>query len=240
MRASAFSERALAGRTALVIGAAQGIGRAIAAAFAAASARVVSADLKAGDGIEPVDVADEASVEALVAKVGPRLDVLVYGAATYDAAAPVPDLPSETWRQVIDVNLTGAFLVARHAIPLMRAHGGSVILIASQLGSVGSAGRAAYCTSKGGLIQLAKCMAIDHAGDGIRVNTLSPGAVATERLTWRFGSIEAANAELGPKHLFGKVAEPEQIAQAALFLASDASSNMTGADLLVDGGYNAV
>ncbi|MEQ9638726.1 MAG: SDR family oxidoreductase [Alphaproteobacteria bacterium] len=235
-----YSETALAGRTALVIGAAQGIGKAIAAALTGAGARVVGADLKPGDGLEPVDVTDEAGIEALMSKVGARLDVLVYGAATYDQAAAVPDLPSETWRQVIDVNLTGAYLIAKHAIPLMKAHGGSVILIASQLGSVGSAGRAAYCTTKGGLIQLAKCMAIDHAGDGIRVNTLSPGAIATDRISWRFGSMEAAKAELGPKHLSGRVGEPEEIAQAALFLASDASSNMTGADLLVDGGYNAV
>ncbi len=235
-----YSEDALAGRTALVIGAAQGIGRAIATALGGAGARVIGADLKSGDGLEPVDVTDEASIQSLVGKIGPRLDVLVYGAATYDAAAAVPDVPTETWRQVIDVNLTGAYLVAKHAIPLMKTHGGSIILIASQLGSVGSAGRAAYCTTKGGLIQLAKCMAIDHAADGIRVNTLSPGAVATERISWRFGSMDAAKAELGPKHLSGRVGEPEEIAQAALFLASDASSNMTGADLLVDGGYNAV
>lgn len=237
---SAFSTQALAGRTALVIGAAQGIGKAVAQAFAAAGATVIGADLRASDGVEPVDVTDEASVGALLAKAGPRLDVLLYGAAHLDPAAAVPEVPSEMWRKVIEVNLTGAFLVCKHAIPKMRRHGGSIILIASQLGSVGSPGRAAYCTSKGGLIQLAKCLAIDHAGDGIRANTLSPGGVATQRLAFRYGSIEAANAELGPKHLLNRVAVPDELAQAALFLASDASSFMTGADLLVDGGYNAV
>lgn len=237
---NAFTTQALAGRTALVIGAAQGIGKAVAAAFAEAGATVIGADLRAGDGVEPVDVADEASVAALLTKVGPRLDVLLYGAAHLDPAAAVPDVPSDMWRKVIDVNLTGAFLVCKHAIPKMRGHGGSIILIASQLGSVGSPGRAAYCTSKGGLIQLAKCLAIDHADDGIRANTLSPGGVATQRLEFRYGSIEAANAELGPKHLLNRVAAPDELAQAALFLASDASSFMTGADLLVDGGYNAV
>jgi NAD(P)-dependent dehydrogenase (short-subunit alcohol dehydrogenase family) len=237
---SAFSTQALAGRTALVIGAAQGIGQAVASAFAQAGGTVISADLRAGDGVEPVDVTNEASIETLIAKARPRLDVLLYGAAHLDPAAAVPDVPSEMWRTVIEVNLTGAFLVCKHAIPLMRAHGGSIILIASQLGSVGSPGRAAYCTSKGGLIQLAKCLAIDHAADGIRANTLSPGGVATQRLAFRYGSIEAANAELGPKHLLNRVAVPGELAQAALFLASDASSFMTGADLLVDGGYNAV
>lgn len=237
---SVYSEQALAGRTALVIGAAQGIGKAVAEAFRAAGAQVVGADLKAGDGIEPVDVTDEASIVALMTKAGPRLDALVYGAAHLDPATQVPDLATGLWRQVIDVNLTGAFLTAKHAIPLMRRNGGSIVLIASQLGSVGSAGRAAYCATKGALIQFAKVLAIDHAADGIRANTLSPGGVATQRLEYRYGSIKAANAELGPKHLLNRVALPAELAAAAVFLASDASSFMTGADLLVDGGYNAI
>lgn len=235
-----YSEQALAGRTALVIGAAQGIGQAVATALGAAGATVTGADLKAGDGIEPVDVTDEGSIIALMKKVGPRLDALVYGAAHLDPATGVPDLGAEMWRKVLDVNLTGAFLTCKHAIPLMRGKGGSIVLIASQLGSVGSPGRAAYCSTKGALIQLAKVLAIDHAADGIRANTLSPGAVATQRLEFRYGSIANANAEIGGKHLLNRIAAPAELAQAAVFLASDASSFMTGADLLVDGGYNAV
>lgn len=118
--------------------------------------------------------------------------------------------------------------------------GGSIILIASQLGRVGSAGRAAYCATKGALIQLAKVMAVDHAEQNIRVNTLSPGAVETERLTRRYGSFEAARAALGPKHVQRRLGQPSEIAAAALFLASGEASFVTGSDLLVDGGYTAV
>ena len=122
---------------------------------------------------------------------------------------------------------------------MIAAGGGSIIHIASQLGSVGAPRRAAYCATKGALIQLAKAMAVDHAAQNIRVNTLSPGAVETERLL-RFGDDgEGARRHSGPKHLLDRLGQPEEIAAAAVFLASDASSFMTGADLLVDGGYNA-
>jgi NAD(P)-dependent dehydrogenase (short-subunit alcohol dehydrogenase family) len=123
---------------------------------------------------------------------------------------------------------------------MIAAGGGSIIIIASQLGHVGSAGRAAYCATKGALIQLAKVMAIDHAVQNIRVNTLSPGAVETQRLLRRYGSFEAAQETLGAKHLLRRLGRPQEIAAAAVFLASDAASFVTGSDLLVDGGYTAV
>ena len=141
------------------------------------------------------------------------------------------------------MNLTGAFLLSRAVLPQMIVGGGgSIIFIASQLGRVGSAelGDAAYCATKGALIQLAKVMAIDHAGQNIRVNTLSPGAVETERLLRRYGSFAAASEALGPKHLQGRLGRPSEIAAAAVFLAGDAASFVTGSDLLVDGGYTAV
>ncbi len=248
----------LDGKSAVVISAANGIGRASAIAFAAAGAKVVAADIEAdnaeataelirGEGgvaiSHPVDVRDEAEVAALMtraAEVLDGIDVLFYGAAIHDESATVIDLAPEHWDDVLRVNLTGAFLACRAALPAMIAGGGgSIVLVASQLGSVAAAKRASYCASKGGLIQFAKAVAADHASQNVRVNTLSPGAVETERLTRRFGDMGAARGALGAKHLLGRLGLPVEIAHAALFLASDASSFMTGSDLVVDGGYTA-
>ena len=249
----------LNGKRAVVTAAAHGIGRAIALAFAQAGAKVVCSDIDA-DAVEATarsireaggeavafaaDVRDGAAMGALAAQAVEALggiDVLLFGAAMQDGTATVLEIDEEVWNQVLAVNLTGAFLATKACLPAMiDGGGGSVILIASQLGSVATPGRAAYCASKGALIQLAKVMAADHAAQSIRVNTLSPGAVETDRLLRRFADMEAARAELGPKHLMGRLGLPHEIAAAAVFLASDAASFMTGADLLVDGGYNAV
>jgi NAD(P)-dependent dehydrogenase (short-subunit alcohol dehydrogenase family) len=130
--------------------------------------------------------------------------------------------------------------MSRAVVPLMaRAGGGSIIHIASQLGRVGTARRPAYCATKGALIQLAKAMAIDHAADHIRVNALSPGAVATGRLARRYGDLQSASAALAGSHLLLRLADAKEIACAALFLASDQASFVTGSDFLVDGGYTA-
>lgn len=249
----------LAGKTALVSGAAGGIGRAIATAFAAAGAAVAGCDIDLAGAKETArlveqaggralagrcDVAVESDILAMLAAAKDafgRLDILVSGAAPHDAGGTVVETSPADWERVVAVNLTGSFLLCRAALPLMIAGGGgSVILIASQLGRVGSAGRAAYCATKGALIQLAKVMAIDHAAENIRVNTLSPGAVETARITRRYGSFEAARAAIGPKHVLGRLGQPSEIAAAAVFLASDASSFVTGSDLLVDGGYTAI
>jgi NAD(P)-dependent dehydrogenase (short-subunit alcohol dehydrogenase family) len=157
-----------------------------------------------------------------------------------DATASVLDLDLAAWNKVFATNLGGAFLMSKWAIPhMVKAGGGSIIHIASQLGTVGAAGRVAYCSTKGALITMAKAMAVDHAAQGIRVNTLSPGGVETDRMK-RFGSMEEARRVLGGKHVMQRLGLPDEIAQAALFLASDASSFMTGSNLLVDGGYNAI
>jgi NAD(P)-dependent dehydrogenase (short-subunit alcohol dehydrogenase family) len=170
-----------------------------------------------------------------------RLDILVSGAAPHDPGGPVTETPLSEWRMVVDINLTGAFLLSKAAIPYMiEGGGGSIIFIASQLGRVGSAGRAAYCATKGALIQLAKVIAIDHAAQNIRCNALSPGAVETQRTLRRYNSFEVAKEKLGVKHLTGRLGKPEELAQAAVFLASDAASFVTGSDLLVDGGYTAI
>lgn len=246
-------------KAAIVVGAANGIGRATALAFAAAGAAVACADVeepgarttaaeveRGGGRALPVrlDVTDGASCRAAVAATVERfggLDVLLYGAADSDRTATVLELEEAEWDRVLRVNLTGAFLMARAAIPAMAARGGgSVILIASQLGRVASPGRPAYCATKGALIQLAKVLAADHAAQGIRANTLSPGAVETRRMLRRYRDMDEARRVMGPKHVLGRLGLPDEIARAAVYLASDASAFMTGSDLLIDGGYTAV
>ena len=248
----------LAGKSAIVTGAGNGIGQAIALAFGEAGASVVCVDLDARaaeatasavakNGVEALsvrcDVGNEADVEA-TAKVilhkFPAVHILVNGAAGDDPNGTVLDLTLSDWNRVFSVNVGGAFLMSRAILPAMiAAGGGSIIHIASQLGSVAAPRRAVYCATKGALIQLGKAMATDHAAQNIRVNTLSPGAVETERLIKRFGDMDTARRVSGPRHLLQRLGQPEEIAHAAVFLASDASSFMTGADLLVDGGYNA-
>ncbi len=245
----------LKGKSAIVTGAGGGIGRAIAIAFAAAGAKVACVDSdarnaeesakQAGQGAIAVacDVSSEAETQSAVeraAKAFGALHVLVNGAAMRDPTATVLELDLAAWNKVLATNLGGAFLMSRWTIPhMMKAGGGSIIHIASQLGTVGTAGRVAYCATKGALITMAKAMAADHAAQKIRVNTLSPGGVETDRML-RFGSMEKAREVLGAKHLMQRLGKPAEIAAAALFLASDASSFMTGSDLRVDGGYNAV
>jgi len=249
----------LAGKAALISGAGGGICRAIAVAFAEAGASVASVDIDTEAAAETArlveaaggkaiaracNVADEAAVHAVTdaahAAFG-RLDILVSGAAPHDPGGTVIETPLAEWQMVVDINLTGAFLLSKAVLPYMiEGGGGSIIFIASQLGRVGSAGRAAYCSTKGALIQLAKVIAIDHAAQNVRCNALSPGAVETQRTLKRYGSFTAAKERLGVKHLTGRLGRPEELAQAAVFLASDAASFVTGSDLLVDGGYTAI
>lgn len=249
----------LDGRAALVVGAASGIGHSIAIAFGAFGAIVGCTDrneegveatmheiVTAGGKAEAItcDVTSETAVNAAVDRFlavcgSPR--ILVNGAAADDPTGTILDLPPAEWARTLAVNLTGAYLMSRAVLPhMIAAGGGSIIHIASQMGRVGAAGRPAYCATKGALIQLAKVMAADHAAQNIRVNTLSPGAVETRRMILRFGDMETARKTSGPLHLLKRLGQPDEIASAAIFLASDASSFMTGADLLVDGGYTAV
>jgi len=193
---------------------------------------------------ERCDVTQEAETRRAAERAASAfggIHVLVNGAAADDPTGSILELAPAQWTRTLAVNVTGAFLMSRAVLPTMIAGGGgSIIHIASQLGRVGAPGRPAYCASKGALIQLAKVMAADHAAEGVRVNTLSPGAVETRRLVRRFGDMDAARREAGPKHLLGRLGQPREIAAAALFLAGDESSFMTGTDLLVDGGYTAV
>ena len=122
---------------------------------------------------------------------------------------------------------------------MLTAGGGSIIITASQMARVATPLRGPYCATKGALLQLAKVIALEHADDNIRSNTLSPGGVATDRLAQQFGDLETAEREWGPAHPLGRLGQPDEIARAAVFLASEQSSFMTGSDLLIDGGYAA-
>jgi NAD(P)-dependent dehydrogenase (short-subunit alcohol dehydrogenase family) len=244
----------LEGRVILVTGAAHGIGRATTLRLVSEGAQVICADLdedgakataalagKAAIGLR-CDVTDPASAQTAV-EAGLRTFGGLWGLIN-NAAAPSHDgtvvtLALEDWNREIQVGLTGAFLMSKYAVPHMLAKGGSIVHVASQFGTVGVAGSAAYCAAKAGLVNLAKVMALDHAAQNIRVNTLSPGAVWTERLMSRNASLDEANRKLAPRFPIGRIGQPEEIAAAAAFLMSDDSSFMTGADMLVDGGYNA-
>ncbi len=249
----------LEGRAAIVTGAARGIGRAICEAFAEEGAAVFVADLHGGEaeGLAKAlrdaggraeggycDVRSTDSVKDVVdqaARAFGGLDILVANAATLTPRATIETLAEEDWTQALAVNLTGAFHLCKHGIPhLKRAGGGSIILTASQMARVARAGSTAYCTTKGALVQMAKGMALDHAEDGIRVNTLSPGGTATDRMVAQFGDMPQAEKDWGlAMHPLGRLGQPAEMAKGAVFLASEESSFMTGADLLLDGGYSA-
>ena len=249
---------ALAGRPTLITGGGGDIGHAMAIAFARAGAAVALADIDrdraersataaraaGGQAIAiALDVTKssscKAAVEATVAAFG-GLRVMINNAADLSTRATVVDLAEEDWNRQMAINLTGPFLMAKHAIPAIKAAGGGVVInVASQLGHVGQAGLAAYGAAKAALHNLTRIMAIDHAADGIRVVSLSPGAIDGRRVQSRFPDAAAMHAFNDPRHVLGRMGKPEEIASAAAFLASDAASFMTGADLLVDGGYTA-
>jgi len=244
----------LHGKVALVSGAAGDIGRVICETFCRAGAKVVCADVDMegagetarglGDAALPVacDVSSESQAQAAISLAVEHfggLNVLVNNAAVFAPHATVEHMNLSEWERALAVNLTGAMLMSRHAIPAMRKTGGSIIHVASQLGHVGRAGRACYGMTKAALIHLATVMAVDHAQDGIRVNSLSPGPIATDRVVRNYGGPLAHGNAVGPMTLLGRAGTAKEIAAAALFLASDEASFVTGVDLLVDGGYTA-
>ena len=246
----------LDGRVALITGGGGEIGGAIARRFAAEGAAVAVADLEpekaqtvaraivAGGGRAQafeLDVSDEASAGNAVART-----VAAFGGLTTlvnVAAAVTPDgtaetLPLAEWNRAIAVNLTGAFLMSKFAVPeLRRAGGGSIINIASQLGHLGVPLRAPYCTTKAALIHFTRILAMDHAADKIRANTISPGFILTDRSSARSGGKDKARARMGPLHLANRPGETEDIASGAVYLASDEAAFVTATDLLIDGGY---
>jgi NAD(P)-dependent dehydrogenase (short-subunit alcohol dehydrogenase family) len=244
------------GHMALITGGGGEIGTAIALRLASEGAHVTVADLDLAQAkataqkviaaggraaATGVDVSKpescEAAVEAAMAAFG-KLTTLVNVAATVTPDGTVETLSLEQWNAAIGVNLTGAFLMCKYAVPKMRAAGGgSIINIASQLGHLGVQHRSPYCTTKAALIFFTRILAMDHAVDNIRANTISPGFILTERSSARVGGKDKARIINGPRHLLNRPGEPEEIAAGAAYLASADASFVTGTDLLIDGGY---
>jgi 2-deoxy-D-gluconate 3-dehydrogenase len=246
---AAFS---LAGRVAIVTGGNRGIGFAIADALAKAGAAIVIAarDEEAGEraagqigsnaAFIATDVTDQKSCHAMVraaeSRFG-RLDILVNNAGIMRAARAEATSLAD-WRAVLDINLTGAFLCAQAAYPAMRRQqGGKIINMASLAAIFGTAAGAAYASSKGGIVQLTKSLAVSWGPDNIQVNALLPGYIESEMTRQaeaeRPGAFDAKRARTPA----GRIGRPEDIAGAAIFLAGSASGFITGASIPIDGGY---
>ena len=233
----------LDGRVALVTGAASGIGAATTARFREEGSTVATLDLQ-GDVDHAVDVRDEAAVEAAVRAVVDRtgrLDVVV-NAAGVAGGGPVHLLAAEEWDRIVDVNLKGTFLVAKHAAAVMVGQrSGSIVNLASIEGIEGTEGGSAYNASKGGVVLLTKNMAIDYGRVGIRVNCICPGFIETPMMAavMENDGMKTYRDRWLDGHKLGRFGRPEEIAAAALFLASDDASFVTGHALVVDGGFTA-
>jgi NAD(P)-dependent dehydrogenase (short-subunit alcohol dehydrogenase family) len=249
----------LAGKTALITGAASGIGLAIAQAFADAGARVWLTDINAGAGAReaaalraggasaeflPLDVSDEAACQAIARRVlaAAPLDILVNNAGIGGVGTLLQTSP-EQFDRILQVNVRGVFNVTRAFLPALLERGSaSLINLASVGGVVGIPERLAYCTSKFAVVGFTKSLALDHAREGLRANAICPGRVETPFVRQRIAEYpdpEKAWRELSATQPMGRMAKPEEVAGAALFLASDLSRFVTGDCLMVDGGWGA-
>jgi len=240
----------LEGKVAIVTGAGSGIGKAIARMFADEGAFVFAADIVGVDETAQEIGARAQSVEADVSKSEDiqamiqiatswrgHIDVIVNNAGVEGDQAFTADCTEANFDRVIAVNLRGAFLGMKYAIPLMiSAGGGSIINVASVAGLVGFPGAPAYCASKGGMIQLTKTAALEYATSNVRVNAICPGVIQTPMVERSMGESAEARAQMQQMEPVGRMGTPEEVAALAVFLASDESSFVTGTALPVDGG----
>lgn len=245
-------------RVAVITGAASGIGAASARLFASQGARLALVDRDA-NGVEALTtdlLAAGHDAIGLIGNVGDPLSVaehaeeimeafggidILFACAGYSSGTSVPQTTLEMWNDVLRVNLTGSFLWSQAVLEPMRvARSGSIILVGSQLAQAGGRNNAAYLASKGAIVSLMQTMSLDHAAEGIRVNAIIPGAIDTPLLQRAFTRAEhpdEARARSVARHPLGRLGTPDEVAQAALYLASDQSSFTTGSCLRVDGGW---
>jgi len=243
----------LAGKTAIITGGGSGIGKAIAKAFVREGAQVVIAG-RDGEKLEraaveiggdclavSADVSSAKGTEKLVSAAiekFKRINILVNNAAVL-LPGTAESLSEEDFDQTFNINVRGLWLMSRAVLPHMRdAAGGSIVNIGSVLSLVGARNRVAYSASKGAVAAMTKAMALDHAAENIRVNCICPGIVETEMVA-KFSSDENARRQRVALHPMGCFGQPEDIASAAVFLASDESGWTTGSVLTIDGGYSA-
>ncbi len=244
----------LEGKTALITGAASGIGQACARRFTDEGATVAGLDInqpaaeewaalgeQSKDAFFEADVRDEESVSAAVAQAAEalgRIDILV-NAAGVATAGSVDSLDAAEWDRVMDINLKGTFLSSKHVLQRMiQQQSGSIINLASIEGMEAFQNQAAYNASKGGVILLTKNMALDYGHMGIRVNCLCPGLIETPMTAaLHIEELAEVRKTFIDLHILGRSGTPEEVAAAALFLASDDASFVTGASLVVDGGF---
>jgi NAD(P)-dependent dehydrogenase (short-subunit alcohol dehydrogenase family) len=257
MSGNVLDQFRLDSKVALVTGGARGLGRVIADALASAgadvalTAREAEAAVRAADVIATTstrkalgiaaDVISRASVEAMVAQVMEkfgRIDILVNNAGI-NIRGPIEELTEDDWDMVVDTNLKGPWLCCRAVGPIMKKQKwGRVINVSSMLGEISMPGRSPYASSKGGLTLLTKTLALEWAKDGINVNALCPGPFATE-INSPLLNDPATRAQMEANVPLARWGDPVELGPAAVFLASNASSFMTGSTLFIDGGYTA-
>jgi cyclopentanol dehydrogenase len=245
----------LAHKTAVITGASSGIGAAVARLFDHEGASLVLADIDGrGEALatelnarfvlcDVTKSSDVATLREVSCAHFERVDILVANAGLA-VGSDVEEMSEAFWERVIDVNLKSTWLTCKVFLPVMvQEHKGCIVATASQLGLVGSRGISAYGAAKAGVINLVRCIAAEFASSGIRANALCPGPTrtpGTERMLADTSDPEQAAKDICEKTLLRRLAEPNEIASAAVFLASEESSYMTGSSLVVDGGYTAI